>query len=139
MDSEEEIPLDSSSITTIRCDCESVYEQLAILQSKLIAQNDLGIGNVEALLFFAPQVKDDITGEWSVPRKARNFDDALSLMDEIAAELKAKESEKVSLDYYENAPVKTPTPAAAAPQPAAEEVAPRSSEPDHFVDDEVSF
>jgi len=139
MEAEEDAHLDSSSIDTIKADLDSIFEQFTALSCKLVADPNLGLGNVEALIYLAPQVRDDDTGKWSVPRKARNFDDAFALMDEISAELASKVTEKVSLDYYANEPVKAVAiTASAKPETITEELAPRSSEPD-FVDDEVTF
>lgn len=139
METEEEVHLDSSSIDTIRADLDSIFEQFTALSCKLVADKNLQLGNVEPIVYFAPQVKDDDTGEWSVPRKARTFDDAFALMDEISAELKSKVTEKVSLDYYANEPVKAVAlTASAKPDTITEELAPRSTEPD-FVDDEMPF
>jgi hypothetical protein len=140
METEDDIPIDSSSIKSIKCDLDSIYDEFQTLSSKIVSNKDFQVGNVDALFYFAPQVRDDETGEWSVPRKARNFDDAFELMDEITRELKARPTEKVSLDYDDDAgrPVGTTQPAAATPEPVGEQVAPASSEPD-FVDDAVPF
>ena len=140
MDAEEDAYLDSSSIETIKADLDSIFEQFTALSCKFVADPNLGLGNVEVLIYFAPQVKDDITGEWSVPRKARNFDDAFAVMEEISEELASRVTEKVSLDYYANEPVKAVAPTASAkPETIPEEKAPKSSEPDAFIDDEVPF
>jgi len=139
METEAEVHLDSSSMTSVKADLDSIFEQFTALSCKLVADPNLQLGNVEPIVYFAPQVKDDNTGEWSVPRKARNFDDAFALMEDISAELQSKVTEKVSLDYYANEPVKAgAVTASAKPETVTEELAPASSEPD-FVDDDVPF
>ena len=130
MEQGDELGIDASTAATIRLDIEEIHFNLNQVVDLLLDLQALNLWNADPFFMYAPK-KPDAQGVWSHTLQSNDWSEVKEFIEFERTEYMNRPMERVATNDALTLVTKS--------RPDSETKAPRSSEPDAFIDDEVPF